>query len=330
MLSRIAESLFWTGRYLERADDTARLLDVETHRLLEGATVDGHAVSRSLLSVMGLPAPDTPDLDFGGASRLLAFDERQPSSIVSSLAQARENARGVRESIPSELWECLNATYVALGQRTPGAAAGGPRGYFRFARYVRERTAIAAGIIDAAMSRDDGWRFLVLGQSIERADMTARLLSARLSQPERLSDWVTTLRSCSAYEAFLRTYRGRVSARRAVEFLLLDRLSPRSIYYSIASAANRLGELGGPRGRLGAADEAARVLGRARADLEYHNVGELFDDLPVHLLDLQRTCATAGDAIARRYFHRDATLAWRSESEIGRGPAERDDPAVPA
>ncbi|MGA2210415.1 MAG: alpha-E domain-containing protein [Acidimicrobiales bacterium] len=318
MLSRIAESLFWVGRYLERADDTARLLDVETHRMLEGATANDLTLCRSLLSIMGLPAPADTELNFDQVTQWLAFDESQPSSIVSSLGQARENARGVRESIPSELWECLNATYVTLGQRTAGARAGGPRAYFGFARHVRERIAMAGGITDGAMSRDDGWRFLSLGKSIERVDMTARLLSVRLSQPDRLSDWVTTLRACSAYEAFLRTYRGRVSAARAVEFLLLDRLCPRSAYYALDSATNCLAEISRPRGQLGPADEAARILGRAHAVLEYQNIGELADDLPGHLLELQKTCSDVGAAIAQRYFQRDSTLAWRIEGDVGR------------
>ena len=319
MLSRIAESLFWVGRYLERADDTARLLDVETHRMLEGAAPDDLALCHSVLSVMGLPAPDGVDLNFNVVTQWLAFDAGQPSSIVSSLANARENARGVRESIPSELWECLNATFVTLGQRTAGARVGGPRAYFGFARHVRERIAIAGGIADGAMSRDDGWRFLVLGRSIERLDMTARLLSVRLSQPQRLSDWVTTLRACSAYEAFLRTYRGRLSAARAVEFLLLDRLCPRSAYFALVSASTCLAEIGGSRGRLGSADEAARILGRTRAALEYQSIGELSDALPAHLLDLQRTCSDVGGSIAKRYFHHDAIIGRRFEGDIATG-----------
>ena len=137
MLSRIAESLFWVGRYLERADDTARLLDVEIAPDAGRTAPDDLALCHSVLSVMGLPAPEGWRLNFNLVTRWLAFDSGQPSSIVSSLANARENARGVRESIPSELWECLNATIVTLGQRDCRGQAAGPRAYFRFARYVR-------------------------------------------------------------------------------------------------------------------------------------------------------------------------------------------------
>ena len=236
MLSRIAESLFWIGRYLERAEDTGRLLDVQIHQLLEGTNLAEPIVSATLLSVMGVAVPPGDDLDLGKVTALLALSSVQPNSIASSLRGARENARGIRESLSSEFWECLNATVVALDARIGTTQVLGPHEFFRFALFVRERVAIAAGIADATMSRDDGWQFLVLGRSIERVDMTARLLAAQLNDPRGVSDWATTLRACSAYEAYLRTYRGAMSSMNAVEFLILDRHFPRSIYFSLATA----------------------------------------------------------------------------------------------
>ena len=320
MLSRIAESLFWVGRYLERAEDTARILDVQIHQLLEDATNDEALASKALLSVMGIDETDDETLlDLGHVTALLAFDRAQPSSIVSSLVGARENARGIRETISSELWECLNATYVALDQRVATARAIGPHAFFRFANYVKERVAIAAGIADATMSRDDGWRFLVLGRSLERVDMTARLLSVRLSLPESMSDWVTTLRCCSAHEAYLRTYHGAVDAEHATEFLLLDRLFPRSAYFALSTAETCLVELDPDRTRLGTDDEARRILGRGRAALEYRQIGDLLDEMPAHLMALQRSCSEATFAVANRYFHRETELEWRPE-EIPSAP----------
>jgi uncharacterized alpha-E superfamily protein len=196
MLSRIAESLFWIGRYLERAEDTARLLDVHIHQLLENSLSSNSRESTRVLSVMGITESDEQSVDLSEVTALLAFSSKQPSSIVSSLRGARENARGIRESISSELWECLNATIVAIDGRVASTVPIGPHEFFRFALYVRERVAIAVGIADATMSRDDGWRFMILGRSIERADMTARLLLARVNSAQRPSDWVTTLRSC--------------------------------------------------------------------------------------------------------------------------------------
>ncbi len=313
MLSRIAESLFWVGRYLERAEDTARILDVQIHQLLEDATNDEQLAAGALLQVMGVDDAETRSADLASVTALLAFDRSQPSSIVSSLIGARENARGIRETISSELWECLNATYVALDQRAAAARAIGPHAFFRFARYVKDRVALAGGIADATMSRDDGWRFLVLGRSLERVDMTARLLSVRLSLPESASDWVTTLRCCSAHEAYLRSYRGAVDPLHATEFLLLDRLSPRSAYLALATAESALTELDPDDNRLGPVDEAHRILGRARAGLEYRRIDDLAAHLPEVLAGLQQACSEATVAVATRFFHHEATQAWRLE-----------------
>ncbi len=313
MLSRIAESLFWIGRYLERAEDTARLLDVQINQLLEGANSAEPIVTATLLSVMGVAAPEGDELDLGKVTALLALSAAQPSSIASSLRSARENARGIRESLSSEFWECLNATVVALDARIATAQVLGPHEFFRFALFVRERVAIAAGIADATMSRDDGWHFLVLGRSIERVDMTARLLAAQLNDPRGEPDWQTTLRACSAYEAYLRTYRGAMSAANVLEFLVLDRYFPRSIYFSLATAENCLGELEQQRSRTGSGDEAKRIVGRARTILGYRTVGEIIRQVPTHLATVQEACAEASAAIATTYFQRDATLAWRTE-----------------
>lgn len=293
MLSRIAESLFWVGRYLERAEDTARILDVQIHQLLEDPTSDEALASRVLLSVMGVQGDGEATLSLGMATALLAFDRSQPSSIVSSLVAARENARGVREAISSELWECLNATHVSLGQRVATTKAIGPHAFFRFARFVKERVAIAAGIADATMSRDDGWSFLVLGRSLERVDMTARLLGVRASLASSPADWVTTLRCCSAHEAYLRAQRSAVEGDRVVQFLLLDRLFPRSAYPALTLAESCVAGLDTDHGRLGPSDEARRVLGQARADLEYRRFGDLLEHRPEVLADLELACSAA-------------------------------------
>ena len=313
MLSRIAESLFWIGRYLERAEDTARLLDVQIHQLLEDPTDAESIAPATLLSVMGVVPPSDEQLDLSEVTGLLAFSSDQASSIVSSLRGARENARGIRESLSSEFWECLNATTVALNARVATAQAIGPHEFFRFARFVRERVAIAAGIADATMSRDDGWRFLILGRSIERVDMTARLLAAQLNDLRGISDWATTLRACSAYEAYLRTYRGAMSSANALEFLILDRYFPRSIYFSLASAEECLAHLERQGARSGAGDEAQRIIGRARAVLGYRTVDEILKEVPAHLSSMQAACSEASAAIATHYFQRDATLAWRTD-----------------
>jgi uncharacterized alpha-E superfamily protein len=306
MLSRIAESLFWIGRYTERAEDTARILDVHFHLLLEDPWVDEVAACQGLLELMGVSLPER-ELDARVVAELVAFDMTNPSSIVGALSAARENARGAREAISSEMWECLNATYNELPNQISMAAALGPHNFFR---YVKERAAVMAGLADATLSRDDGWRFFVLGRSLERVDMTCRLLSARFGEGAGSPGWVTLLRSCSAHEAYLRTYRRAVDASLVAEFLLLDRLFPRSVYYALALAERCLAELSPPAGRAGVDDEARRVLGRARTDLEYKRVGEVVRDLPANLAALEEACSAASVAIARRYFRQAAPVGW--------------------
>ncbi len=306
MLSRIAESLYWMGRYVERAEDTARILDVHVHRRLEDPSVEEEAACRALLGIMGVQPGDSPCTG-GGMLETLAFRVPDTTSIAGALSAARENARGARDAISSEMWECLNATHNALPAMVARAEAIGPHAMFS---YVKERAAILAGLADSTMSRDDGWRFLVLGRSLERVDMTARMLSAGLQDAEEPGDWVATLRCCSAHEAFLRTYRRAVTADLVTEFLLLDRLFPRSAIHSLTIAETCLAELQPNAGRAGLDDEARRVVGRARTDLEFRRLQELLSDLPGHLRSLQNACHEAGDAVARRFFRQAAALEW--------------------
>ena len=314
MLSRIAESLYWVGRYAERAEDTARILDVHVHRTLEDPSVEEDSACRTLLAVMGMKAPEA-QLDNTDLLQMLAFDSVSTTSIAGSLVAARENARSARDSISSEMWECLNATYNALPGVVDRVAGGMPHAFFS---YVKERAAILHGLADSTMSRDDGWLFLVLGRSLERVDMTARLMSASFGDGSGPAEWITTLRSCSAHEAFLRTYRRRVAPELVAEFLLLDRLFPRSAFHALGQAEHCLAELQPGAGRAGLDDEARRILGRARTDLEFRRVEELIADLPAYLTALQSACSSAGDAVARRFFRQTAPQEWSLEVAGGR------------
>ncbi|MGH9224193.1 MAG: alpha-E domain-containing protein [Acidimicrobiales bacterium] len=309
MLSRIAESLYWVGRYVERAEDTARILEVHVVHLLEDPSVSEEAACRTLLGVMGVPEPEGT-LDATRVTEILAFDPVDASSIAGSWVAARQCARGIREVLSSEMWECLNATYNTLPSLSERAARVGPHAFFQ---YVREKSAVLAGLTDSTLSRDDGWRFLVLGRSLERLDMTTRLLLAQFSEPAGLAEWMTTLACCSAYEAYLRTYRRGVEPSLVAEFLLLDRLFPRSAFHALSMAEQCLTELEPATGRAGLEDEARRILGQARVELEFRRVEELIADLPVRLHALQAVCAQASDAVTRRYFRLTAPLEWSLE-----------------
>jgi uncharacterized alpha-E superfamily protein len=317
MLSRIAESLFWIGRYVERAEDTARILDVHIHHLLEAPVTGEDEICRSLLDIMGMAAVTRPTKGSGPSrvtaqqvTELLAFDRANPSSIVSSLSAARANARGVSEAISSEMWEALNITYNSLPSQVDLSQRVAPYAFFRF---VRERAAIVAGLTESTMSRDDAWRYLVLGRSLERIDMVARLLSSAVASPDLLPDWVILLRSCSAHEAFLRTYRREPEPTLAAEFLLLDRLFPRSVFSALSDAESRLAELDPRSGRAGMPDESRRILGHLRTYLEFRRIEDLMPDLPALLGTIQKGCSAASAAVAARYFRETSPIEWSLE-----------------
>jgi len=312
MLSRIAESLYWIGRFVERADDTARLLDVHYHVLLEDRWADEAAACGVLLDVMGVPEDLVEgDLTVQSVTNLLAHDPSFSGSIRASLNAAWDNARGARETISSEMWETLNAAYHALPSRAGQASGPAPHEFFG---WVKGITTAFAGLADSTMSRDDGWRFMVLGRSLERADMTTRLVSARYGETWGPTGWTTTLRCCSAYEAYLRTYRRGVDASLALEFLLLDRLFPRSVFHALTEAEEALGDLDPRASRSGVDDEARRLLGRVCAELEFLRVDDLLEDLGTQLTRIQEECGEVHEAIARRYFRETRAVEWETRS----------------
>jgi uncharacterized alpha-E superfamily protein len=314
MLARNAESLYWIGRYVERADDTARILDVTVHQLLEDSSVDPDRASRTLLRVLGIEAPKEA-LDVWSLTNIVAFsrDLVDGHSIVDSISAARENARGAREVTSTEIWECLNTTYNALAERERASKRLGPH---EFLSYVEGRAAMFAGLADSTLSRDDGYRFMVLGRAIERVDMTVRLLLSRVGDSASSPTWVTLLRSAGAHDTYLRTYRGALDAARVVEFMLLDRLFPRSIFYSLRLAEHSLDELMNRRhNRVGSTAEAQRLLGRARSELEFLRPGVLLEDFETRLGGLQQTCSDVGEALSLQYFHSAPWVAW---SDAGR------------
>jgi len=312
MLSRIAESLFWMGRYLERAEDTARLLDASLNHLLEATTTDEISLCTALLHVMEAPPKDEVLIDAAYITRTLAFDMKNPNSIVGSLRAAREAARGAREAISSEMWECLNGTFNELGDQERSAGVFGPSTFFR---WVRTQTAVMAGLTDSTMSRDDAYRFLVLGRNLERVDMTARMLALRYSSGDTSADWVTTLRCCSAHEAYLRTYRRAVDGSLVLEFLMLDRLFPRSLFHALSAAERALIQLDGDLGRSGSGGVARRLAGRARTELEFRNIDEIIDDLAEHLEGIESTTSEISNAIAERFFRHQNEGTWIADRE---------------
>ncbi len=305
MLSRIAESLFWIGRYTERADGTARIVDVLRLQLLEDPGTDEALASHTVLSIiMGIPAQAETTFEDVGAC--LVFDRANSSSISGSWFSARENARRARETLSTELWEGINTTWHRWNGFDHAVVTE------RHLSWVRERAALVSGIADSSMSHDEAWDFLVLGRSLERADMTARLVATGgLSGG---APWPVVLSSCGAQQALMRSHRGLLSDDSAAAFLVLDREFPRSVFFSLAEAERRLEALAPAQDdRIGVADEARRQLGRIRTSLEYRNTADVVADLPAQMLRVQLAVTAASTSIASRYFQSGPPPTWTSD-----------------
>ncbi len=308
LLSRIAETMFWIGRYIERADDTARMVDVYVHRLLEEPQADQDAGCGALLAVLGILPAEPAKLDIGTTLDRLAYDPASPSAIAGAVRAARSGARTVREVISGEMWECLNVTALALPRQRKAAERLGPHVYLQF---VRERAALFFGLADSTMSHDDAWRFLVLGQNVERVDMTARMLLARMPAAPVELGWQMLLQACGAYESFARSWSGGDS-RHVAEFLVLDRMFPRSVLHALATAEECLVALDPET----AADEESPVaqIRRVRTGLEDADPEALPGRLADLLSALQQTCLEVSEAITRRYFTYALPAPWKKRT----------------
>ncbi len=304
MLSRIADSLFWIGRYVERADGTARIVDALRLQLLEDpAAVEQDACTMVLRGIMGYG--ELGEIDYAETSRLLVFDAKNPNTISGSWHAARENARRAREVISTETWETINTTYHRWNSFTPGRAT-----QYHLA-WVRERAALLDGISDSTMSHDDAWDFLVLGRTLERADMTARLVA--IGATPAGPAWGSVLASCGAQQAMLRTMRGVITDRTAAAFLTLDRRFPRSVIAALKEAEDRLVVLAPDKDRVGFSDEGRRILGRVRTSLEFSPPDEVLRHLPERMQEVQEAVMAASDVIGDRYFRSEPVQEWTGE-----------------
>ncbi len=320
MLARLAENLFWAGRYIERAEDTARIVDVTYHTLLESPQGEAADTWAQVLDVLYL-RPRFGDRPVTGEAVVpfLVLDRDNPGSITSSVHKARENARSVRELISSELWEAINDLHLALGSRDlPRDLADQP---FELFGTVRRASMGIYGVASETMPRDEGWRFMALGRLLERAEMTCRLIDVRFGQLEAMAGpsrrlagasgevprgadradfhhWIAVLKSASAFEAYRRRYRASMDPADVVEFLLLEPDLPRSVLFCLNGAMHQLDAL-----RRGAPSRATRLLGRTTSALQYRDVTELFE-LGLHDLldDVQEQVQAVAEAVADEFF----------------------------
>ncbi len=314
MLSRIAESLYWIGRYLERADNTARILEVEVQTNLENPPEGNKKMDeRSANGSSSSSASPTSTVVEADYLAMHSLSLGHPTSILSSVISARENARGAREVISSELWECLNVTQNQMMLTSVEGGSLSLHQFFQFTQLAKERVALAYGIVDSTMIRDDAWYFFTIGVFIERIDMTVRLIGTRDLESEDVFRWITMLKSCSAYQAFIRIYGGIGMDRRSVlEFLVLDRGFPRSIYFSLCSVGAALEAISDGNSSMLRKDIPFRLLGRLKGAVEYLDGDDLALHIGAHLAKIQRETGELSIAISNRFFYQDEQQQWRS------------------
>jgi uncharacterized alpha-E superfamily protein len=312
MLSRVAEACFWVARYIERAEDVARILDVNYRGMMENTGPEAEPTWWSVLATTGDNSEFLrryPQYSERNVTEFLALDRGNRNSVVSCVSAARENARRIRDRISSETWEELNRFYhMVTEQDIEALIRDGP---YLFCRAVRNGAHLLAGVIDHTMPRDEGWLFVQAGRFLERAGMTARILdsqAALLARPSAGPDyaathrWIAVLKSASAYEAHRKVHRGPIGPEGVVAFLLLAAEFPRSALASITEVETALQAI---RRQLGLTGEgrAAREAGALAARLRYTQIDAAFmRDLHEFLDSLEGACNQVGDAIASEFF----------------------------
>jgi uncharacterized alpha-E superfamily protein len=310
MLARHAEMLFWCGRYLERAEDAARSLDVTYHGLLESPPAEARRSWMDLLAVLGV-ADDFQErhrqVSSASVSEFLVLDAGHPGSIVSTVGQARENARGVRELISSEFWEAINTFHLELQARDLRDDLD--QQPYELYGLVKRRIQTVHGAASETMPRDEGWRFLMLGWMLERAEMMCRLLDVRFGELAAAADiasfqiLVGVLKSASASEAYRKAYGATMDRAQVIRFLLLSHTFPRGVLYCLRQAEKDLLRIG----VSGDLSRPARIVGRLRAELEFADVPELLDGgLRAELDRIQAGVRDTSDALAQVYFRNTA------------------------
>jgi uncharacterized alpha-E superfamily protein len=314
MLSRVANSIYWMNRYIERAENYARFMSVNFNLALDLppdvppqweplliATADNYGFYEHY-----------PEATRDNVIEYMTFDKRNPNSIVSSLNFARENARTVRETISKEMWENLNQLYHKVQNSAGNHTDWSLSRTQAFFTEISHGTQLFYGIIDATITRNEAWHFARVGRFTERADKTTRFLDVKYftllnsggsgTSTLDLVIWTAVLKSVSAYNMFRQQYRNLTPAN-IVEFLILDKLFPRSVFHCIRQAELSLYEISGTSPTQGFSNPAERAISKLRSELEFTIVDDIFKTGLHQFLDgFQADTNTIGEAIYKTYF----------------------------
>jgi len=311
MLSRVADSIYWMFRYIERAENTARFVDVNLNLMLD------MPLSAQQWSPLIYTTGDDKDFlkRFGEFNKdhvvyFLTFDSENPNSILSCLWRARENARSVREMISSEMWQTLNSFYldVKAASERPNPER---QDLVSFYSHIKSSSHLLAGIMDATVSRSEGYHFGRLGKFLERADKTTRILDVKyfillpnindVGKSIDILQWSSVLRSASAFEMFRRTY-PRITPANIIDFLVLNDKFPRAIHFCLIQAESSLHDISGAEQRT-FSNQAEKKLGLLRSELDFAEVADIFKiGLHEYLDQLQTKLNDVGSAIYQTFF----------------------------
>jgi uncharacterized alpha-E superfamily protein len=311
MLSRVADSLYWMSRYLERGENTVRQLDVTMSLMLDTSDTSVEARWQRMMGALGKPPAMEWNGDMDAMARKLVFDNLNHASVAFCVNGARENARQVREEISTEQWQRLNRLYHHMHS---------PHTQNQFRSNINDTLStivdgihLFKGVSDTTMIHGQGWQFIRLGRYLERAYATATLLEVYqpdlFSLPERehsgyqYLELVGLLRCCTSFEAYCQVYTADLSPDRILEFLLLNRDFPHAIRYCVDGIRHAIESIQRTGGRR-SPDELIAVVGKLHAQLGYTTIGEILQgDTADFLHAIREQCLRIHELIYRHYVH---------------------------
>ncbi len=310
MLSRVAGNIYWMARYLERTEDLARLVNVNANLALDlprGVS----PIWGQLIAITGADESYQGDYEERSVLRFLITNSSSPTSILSSLSYARENARTIRDVIPREVWETINTTYHYARENTSMALS--KRGRYPFLQEIISQCQVITGILAGTMNHDVGYTFLKIGRNLERADMTSRIIDTRSANllPEEVSQtttfdnlqWMSVLKSLTGYQMYRREMQVRIRRQDVLQFLIYSKEFPRAIAHCVNTVENSVGGVPNSGPILESIADLREHL--TNVDVEKLKAGRL----QAFIDEIQVGFASIHDALYRTYFGGDTEEA---------------------
>lgn len=293
------------ARYLERAEHTARLIEVQLNLMLDQSSESADQRWGRVLSSLGSPLPPDSPRDAFSLTRSLVFDTSCRSSIVTCIVSARENARQVRQQISSEMWEQVNRLFHEV--RREGIDELWDRQPTDFIQAVERGIHLFQGITDSTLDHGEGWNFIQIGRFLERAMATAVLLDVQMREIGASADtteihleWISLLRSCTAFEAYCRVHTADLQPDRIAEFLLLNTEFPHSVRFSVDRLQSAIAKLPESDSR---GHRVAKLAGRLKAELSFIGIDDLIaGDIHEYLTRIERQCGQIHAALQESYI----------------------------